>query len=94
MPSDDLLLHFQQDMQLEEKWKVNGNHYSKTLEAWLDKLDAREDEAMEIFQKDLSAEDAALNIARWRMFFMACSELFNFKKGNEWWVSHYLFTKK
>ena len=30
----------------------------------------------------------------WRLFYLACSELFAYNGGNEWFVGHYLFTKK
>lgn len=30
----------------------------------------------------------------WRLFYLACSELFNYRGGEEWGVGHYVFTKE
>ena len=38
MPSHDLLLHFQRDLKLEKRWSINGQHYAKTLKAWLARI--------------------------------------------------------
>jgi cyclopropane-fatty-acyl-phospholipid synthase len=94
MPSDDLLLRFQDDLRLERHWRVNGVHYSRTLEAWLRLQDQREREILPLFEEVYgSAAAARLWIQRWRMFYMACSELFRHDGGREWMVSHYLFRK-
>jgi cyclopropane-fatty-acyl-phospholipid synthase len=38
--------------------------------------------------------EAALQAQRWRIFFMACEELFAWNSGKEWYVGHYLMAPK
>ena len=95
MPSDDLLLHFQGALALEDKWVVPGGHYEKTCNAWLEKMDARKGEVLKVLEATYgSAAEAQVRYIDWRLFFIACAELFGFSQGSEWAVSHYLFTKK
>ncbi|MFZ5831037.1 MAG: SAM-dependent methyltransferase [Planctomycetota bacterium] len=94
MPSDDLLLYFPRDMFVEDHWSFSGLHYARTLEAWLARCDAGRGELLALFERDLDSKDAARQLQRWRMFFMACAELFAYDGGRQWFVSHYRFAKR
>lgn len=94
MPSDDLLLYFNEQLCIEQHWHVNGTHYSKTSEAWLSNMDQHKKEIMPLFEATYGKSEALKWWVYWRIFFMACAELWGYNQGNEWLVSHYLFTKK
>jgi cyclopropane-fatty-acyl-phospholipid synthase len=94
MPSDDLLLHLQNGLSLDGHWQVNGRHYSRTAEAWLENMDKHRSQIMPIMRKVYGPADAARWFQRWRIFFMACAELWGFRDGREWLVSHYLLKKR
>lgn len=89
MPAFDTLMHFSEHMRMVDSWRVNGEHYSKTLEAWLNKLDDNKAEALKILK---DAPTPKVQFQRWRMFMLACSELFAYRGGQEWFVGHYLLT--
>ena len=93
MPSHDLLLHFQEDLRIEQQWAVSGAHYEKTSNAWLANMDAHRAEIMPLLTQTYGAADAVKWWARWRVFYMACAELWGYRGGDEWIVSHYRFLK-
>jgi cyclopropane-fatty-acyl-phospholipid synthase len=84
MPSHDLLPRFQEDLVVTDRWVVDGTHYARTLEAWLENLDARADEALALLGGDRRL------LAGWRLFLLSTREIWGYRGGNRWLVSHYL----
>jgi cyclopropane-fatty-acyl-phospholipid synthase len=93
MPSADLPLRFAGDLAIDRQWTWNGKHYAKTCRAWLQLLDQRKEDVMPVLASTYGDDEADRWFMRWRMFFMACEELFRFRGGREWFVSHYLFRR-
>jgi cyclopropane-fatty-acyl-phospholipid synthase len=94
MPSDALALHFQDRLLLRNQWRWSGRHYERTANAWLANLDARRGQALAVLASVHGEAEAAIWLQRWRVFFMACAELFGYRDGQEWWISHYLFERR
>jgi cyclopropane-fatty-acyl-phospholipid synthase len=91
MPSANWLRRFDQQVHVERSWVVGGQHYQRTAEAWLSRLDLQQADVEQVFRQQLSPAAAKRQVARWRIFFMACAELFGYNDGSEWFVAHYLF---
>jgi cyclopropane fatty-acyl-phospholipid synthase-like methyltransferase len=93
MPSQDLLHYFNAGLNLEKQWAVSGCHYRKTLEAWLIKMDEKKEEIWPIFVETYGQDNAKKWWNYWRLFFISTAEFFAYNKGNEWFISHYLFKR-
>ncbi len=93
MPSADLPAYFQRELTLAQRWHWSGTHYAQTCNAWLANMDRQKAQLMPLFARIYGQDFANLWWMRWRMFFMACAELFAYNEGQEWFVGHYLFTR-
>jgi len=87
MPSARLFHHFQDDLQIADEWQLDGTHYARTAEAWYRNLMTHRTEVIEIL-------GARAKLERWRVFFLACAELFGYRGGREWIVAHYRFSAR
>lgn len=94
MPAADLPLRFADHLAIDRRWHWNGRHYAQTCNAWLRRMDTNRDEIMPVLESCYGDGQAALWWQRWRIFFMACAELFDYDAGTEWYVGHYLFRRK
>ena len=94
MPSFELFRQFDEQMQVSADWWVDGMHYARTCEAWLRQLDAHRQQALQELAQGTNPAPLPVQLQRWRMFFMACAELFAYDAGRQWGVGHYLFTPR
>jgi cyclopropane-fatty-acyl-phospholipid synthase len=94
MPSQELLPRLAGGLALESHWRVSGEHYRRTCEAWLARLDRQRAAVRPALERSYGAADAELWLRRWRLFFLACAELFGYRSGEEWFVSHYRLARK
>ncbi|GAB2590686.1 class I SAM-dependent methyltransferase [Dyella jejuensis] len=94
MPAVDTLLWFQRDLCLEQRWLVDGTHYQRTANHWLANQDRGRHDVMRILQETYGMRLAPLWFQRWRMFWMACAELFGYEQGQQWLVAHYCFARQ
>ncbi|MEM9730580.1 MAG: cyclopropane-fatty-acyl-phospholipid synthase family protein, partial [Myxococcota bacterium] len=92
MPSEDLIEQFDRDLVVRERWRIEGTDYAKTSNAWLENLDANRRDVIASLATVDDEPRRAMN--RWRIFFMACAELFAYRAGQEWGVNHYLLEKR
>ena len=92
MPASDTLLWFQNDLRIEQRWHMDGTHYQRTANHWLAEQDRQHEAVGKVLEKAYGAS-APLWSQRWRMFWMACAELFGYAEGQEWLVAHYRFNR-
>ena len=90
MPAVDLLPRCAGPLQVARQWEVGGCDYERTLRAWLANLDARREEAEHVLGAGGAPGTGRLRVGRWRLFLLACAELFGYSAGREWFVAHYL----
>lgn len=91
MPSEDLLPSFDGDVRCVERWRLDGTHYQRTAEAWLARMDASRAALQPVLTRAYGPARVRMWRTRWRIFFMACAELWGYRGGSEWIVCHYLF---
>jgi cyclopropane-fatty-acyl-phospholipid synthase len=94
MPSESLFSEVQDLLQVEEQWRLSGTHYERTANAWLANMDRQRAAVDDILAATYGETEVARWRARWRVFFMACAEMFGYHDGTEWVVSHYRFRKR
>jgi cyclopropane-fatty-acyl-phospholipid synthase len=93
MPGKELMHHLNEHIRVEKQWLVNGIHYARSAEAWLNNMDRHKAEIITIFEDTYGKEQSLQWYVYWRITLMLYKEYWSYNEGNEWMVSHYLFEK-
>ena len=93
MPNHNLFKDLKSNLEYQKSWMLSGEHYEKTSNAWLDKMDQNKRKILSLFERSNSSSIAKRKFHFWRLFYIACAEIFGYDNGNEWVVSHHLFKK-
>ena len=93
MPSFDQMERMSEHLRVEQGWRVSGTHYWHTCEQWLERLDANRGEVLDLFAQTYGRGQELKWLVRWRVFFLACAELFRYKQGEAWKIAHYVLVK-
>ena len=91
MPSISLPMNFQDALLLDNEWHWDGTHYERTANTWLRNLDEKKLQILPILETVYGNGNANQWFHRWRLFFIACAELFGMENGARWGVHHYRF---
>jgi cyclopropane-fatty-acyl-phospholipid synthase len=90
MPSLNLLEQYDRDLAVTRRWEWSGRHYALTANAWARNLDASRAAIIRLFESTYGRGEGRRWLMRWKIFFLACAELFGHADGQEWLVGHYL----
>ncbi|MCX7836317.1 MAG: cyclopropane-fatty-acyl-phospholipid synthase family protein [bacterium] len=93
MPSELLPQRFTDQLELIKHWRVNGKHYAYSARHWIQQMETHRAELLPLLEQHYGKTEAKRWFIRWKVFFLACEELFSYHQGEEWYVSHMLFQK-
>ncbi len=88
MPCRDYPRRLESPFEVEAEWTWSGEHYRRTADAWLARLERNRGAALKALAVAHGEAQARRWFGRWRMFFLACAEMFGLRGGEEWFVAH------
>jgi cyclopropane-fatty-acyl-phospholipid synthase len=93
MPSEDWIPRAIDALEHRQTWRFDGRHYTRTLAAWRERLEAQREATLEVLGGGATEAEAERRWHRWRTFLIACEELFAARRGREWGVVHHRMSR-